>query len=113
MGKDIRSKKGGVIIGSDVWIGGGTTIMDGLTIGDGVSIAANSQVVKNVEPYSIVGGNPAELIKYRFSYDIVKRFLELKWWDFPDEVIVELTPFLCSSDIERFFEEAEKYRRKV
>ena len=55
--------KGDVIIGNDVWIGNNVTIMSGVTIGDGVVIANNSHVVKNVEPYSLIGGNPAKLIK--------------------------------------------------
>ena len=61
-----------VIIGNDVWIGSNVTIMSGVTIGDGVVIANNSHVVKNVEPYSLVGGNPAKLIKYRFSQEQIK-----------------------------------------
>jgi acetyltransferase-like isoleucine patch superfamily enzyme len=70
-----------VIIGNDVWIGGNVTIMSGVNIGDGAVIAANSHVVKNVEPYSIVGGNPAQLIKKRFSDDIINKLLEIKWWE--------------------------------
>ena len=57
--------KGDIIIGNDVWIGYNSTIMAGVTVGDGAIIATNSTVVKNVEPYSIVGGNPARVIKYR------------------------------------------------
>ena len=59
--------KGNVIIGNDVWIGKNVTIMSGITIGDGSVIANNSHVVKDVEPYSLVGGNPVKLIKYRFT----------------------------------------------
>ena len=61
------STKGDVIIGNDVWIGSNVTIMSGVTIGDGVVIANNSHIVKNVESYSLTGGNPAKLIKYRFT----------------------------------------------
>ena len=61
------STKGDVIIGNDVWIANNVTIMSGVTIGDGAIIANNSHVVKNVESYSLVGGNPAKLIKYRFT----------------------------------------------
>lgn len=53
--------------------------MSGITVGDGAVIANNSHVVKNVEPYSIVGGNPAKLIKYRFSDEQIQKLLEIKW----------------------------------
>jgi len=90
---------GDVVIGNDVWIGDGVTIMSGVTIGDGAVIAANSHVVKNVEPYSIVGGNPARLIKYRFPKEVIDKLLEIKWWDWPDDKINEFIPILCSGDI--------------
>lgn len=89
-GRDIvghPSTNGGVSIGNDVWIGQGVTIMSGLTIGDGSVIAANSTVVKNVPPYSIVGGNPAQLIKFRFEKEIIELLMELKWWNLKVEVI--------------------------
>ncbi|MCL4155417.1 UNVERIFIED_CONTAM: hypothetical protein GTU68_020363, partial [Idotea baltica] len=59
--------KGNTLIGNDVWIGYNATIMPGVKIGDGSIIASNTTVVKNVEPYSIVGGNPGKLIRKRFS----------------------------------------------
>ena len=61
------SSNGDVIIGNDVWIASNVTIMSGVTIGNGAIIANNSHVVKDVEPYSIVGGNPARFISYRFT----------------------------------------------
>ena len=64
-GEGHPTTKGDVIIGNDVWIGDNVTIMSGVTIGDGVVIANNSHVVKNAEPYSLIGGNPAKLIKKR------------------------------------------------
>ena len=71
------STNGDVIIGNDVWIGNNVTIMSGVTIGDGVVIANNSHVVKNVEPYSLIGGNPAKLIKKRFTEEQIDKLLEL------------------------------------
>ena len=59
--------KGNITIGNDVWIGYKATIMAGVTIGDGAIIATNATVVKDVPPYSIVGGNPAQVLKKRFS----------------------------------------------
>jgi acetyltransferase-like isoleucine patch superfamily enzyme len=87
---------GNVSIGNDVWIGSGATIMSGIKIGDGAVIAANSTVVRDVAPYQIVGGNPAEVIKTRFSAPIVEILLKLRWWDLPIEQIRELIPVLCA-----------------
>jgi acetyltransferase-like isoleucine patch superfamily enzyme len=94
--------KGDVIIGNDVWISSNVTIMSGVTIGDGAVIANNSHVVKNVEPYSLVGGNPARLIKYRFTQEQIEQLLEIKWWLWDDEKISAFTPLLCNSDIDEF-----------
>lgn len=96
------STKGNVIIGNDVWIGSDVTIMSGVTIGDGVVIANNSHVVKNVEPYTIVGGNPAKLIKYRFTPEQISKLLEIKWWNWDDEKINKYTPLLCNNNIDEF-----------
>ena len=79
--------KGNTVIGNDVWIGYNTTIMPGLTIGDGAIIASNSTVTKDVEPYSVVGGNPAQLIRKRFSEADISKLLELQWWHWPIEKI--------------------------
>lgn len=89
--------KGDVIIGNDVWIGDNVTIMGGVTIGDGAVIAANSHVVKNVEPYSIHGGNPGRFIKSRFSEEDINLLLKLRWWEWPDDKINKYVPILCSS----------------
>lgn len=69
-------------IGNDVWIGNGVKITAGVTIGDGAVIGANAVVTKNVEPYAIVGGVPAKLIRYRFDEELRKRFSEVKWWQY-------------------------------
>jgi acetyltransferase-like isoleucine patch superfamily enzyme len=92
--------KGDVVIGNDVWIGYRATIMSGITIGDGAIISANAHVVKNVEPYSIVGGNPASFIRYRFSQEVIDYLLALKWWDLELSVIEQLYPSLCAEDFE-------------
>lgn len=96
--------KGDVIIGNDVWIGAYVTIMSGIKIGDGAVIAANSHVVKNVEPYSVVGGNPAKHIRYRFSQEQIESLLKIRWWDWSTEKINENIPLMCDTDIDRFIQ---------
>lgn len=93
-------KKGDIHIGNDVWIGYNATIMAGVTIGDGAIIATNSTVIKDVEPYSIVGGNPAIEIKKRFSTEMIDRLLKLKWWDWDIEKITKNVQALTDNNIE-------------
>jgi virginiamycin A acetyltransferase len=81
--------KGNTIIGNDVWLGYNVTIMPGVKIGDGSIVASNSTVVKDVDPYTIVGGNPAMKIKQRFSEEDIKQLLVLKWWDWDIEKITQ------------------------
>jgi acetyltransferase-like isoleucine patch superfamily enzyme len=94
--------KGDVIIGNDVWIADNVTIMSGVKIGDGAVIANNSHVVKNVEPYSIIGGNPAKLIKYRFTEEQIMKLLKIKWWDWEDAKINKNLHLLCNKNIDNF-----------
>lgn len=77
------------IIGNDVWIGAYSMIMGGVTIGDGAIIASGSFVNKDVEPYSIVGGTPAKLIRKRFSFEEIEKLLLLKWWEKPESWLRE------------------------
>ena len=85
--KDSITSNGNVSIGNDVWIGFGATIMSGVTIGDGAIVAADAVVSKDVPAYSIVGGNPAKIIKNRFSDEDIEFLLDLKWWDWHPEKI--------------------------
>lgn len=102
---------GDVVIGSDVWIAANTTIMSGVTIGDGAVIANNSHVVKDVEPYTIVGGNPAKVIRKRFSDAIISLLLGLKWWEFEDDQINEMLPILQKDPTEEELKQLiTKYR---
>ena len=86
-------------MGNDVWIGQNVTIMSGVKIGDGAIIAANSVVTKNVDSYSIVGGNPAKFIKKRFDDELIEYLFKLKWWNWSKEKISENLVVLCSSDL--------------
>jgi acetyltransferase-like isoleucine patch superfamily enzyme len=96
------STKGDVIIGNDVWIGSNVTIMSGVTIGDGAVIANNSHVVRNIDPYSLVGGNPAKLIKYRFTPEQIEKLLNIKWWFWDNVKINENLHLLCNENIDEF-----------
>ncbi|HCA43318.1 MAG TPA: chloramphenicol acetyltransferase [Bacteroidetes bacterium] len=81
--------KGDTVVGNDVWIGYESVIMPGVKIGNGAIIGAKSVVTKDVEPYSVVAGNPAKEIKKRFSEEKIKRLQELKWWDWSPNKISE------------------------
>ena len=76
-----EDKKYLVIIGNDVWIGNNVIIMDGIKIGDGAIIGTSAIVTKDVEPYSVMGGVPAKLIRKRFDTDVIDALLEFKWWE--------------------------------
>ena len=75
--------KGDIVVGNDVWIGYEAVILAGVTIGDGAIIGARAVVTKDVPPYTIVGGVPAQPIRKRFSEDTIGRLLVLCWWDWP------------------------------
>lgn len=77
-----RKRSARITIGNDVWIGDGSYISRGVTIGDGAVVAARTTVVKDVPPYTIVGGTPARVIKQRFPQEIVDRLLASRWWDY-------------------------------
>jgi virginiamycin A acetyltransferase len=91
--------KGDTIIGNDVWIGQNVTILPGVHIGDGAIIGASSVVGSNVEPYTIVAGNPVQFIRKRFDEELTNLMLKWRWWDKPIEEINSLIPVLTSSDL--------------
>lgn len=91
--------KGDTIIGNDVWIGNGVTVMQGIKIGDGAIIGTNSLVTKDVEPYAIVGGNPAQIIRKRFDDATIEFLLELSWWDWSPEKITQNLTAITTGDI--------------
>ena len=102
-----ESNKNQIIIGNDVWIGCDVIIMGGVHIGNGAVIGAGTVVAKDVPPYSVVVGNPARVIKYRFEPEIIRRLQEIKWWYWPiDEIKAK-----CSAmkDVERFLASCKNY----
>ncbi len=100
--------KGDVVIGNDVWLGTDATILSGVVIGDGAVVAAGAVVASDVDPYAIVAGNPARLVRHRFSPPVVARFLTLRWWDWTDDEIARMLPRMLSPDVEGFLDEAER-----
>jgi len=82
-------------------------ILSGVTIGDGAVVAAGALVSKNVEPYSIVAGNPAKHIKYRFDTAKVEKLLKVRWWNWNIEKILSKAELIMSENIDLFIENAE------
>jgi len=100
--KGYAFSKGDVTIGNEVWIGLNATILSGVTLGDGMVVGAESVVRRSFPPYTIVMGNPAKLVGYRFSADIISKLLQIRWWDWPLQKIEEAFPLLLSDEIEDF-----------
>jgi len=88
------------VIGNDVWTGHGAMIMPGVTIGSGAIIAAGSVVTRDVPPYCIAGGNPAQVIRQRFSDALVADLLDIAWWDWPIERVEARLTAVEGADIE-------------
>ena len=76
-----------IIIGNDVWIGDHVIISDGVRIGNGAVVAAGAVVTEDVPPYAIVMGNPARVVKYRYSPELIKALLRIKWWNWSDDTV--------------------------
>lgn len=92
--------KGDTVVGHDVWIGHQAIIMPGVNIGDGAIIASESVVTNDVPPYSVVGGNPAVVIKQRFDDQTIKALKQLAWWDWPAAKISQHVKLISGDDIE-------------
>lgn len=98
--KNAYIKAGATVIGNDVWIGSEAMIMAGVNIGSGAVVAARAVVTKDVPPYAVVGGNPAQIIKYRFDEKTITQLLNLKWWDWAEEEVKVAMPLICSGNIQ-------------
>lgn len=99
------STKGDVKIGNDVWIGYGATILSGVTIGNGAVIGTRSVVAKNVPAYAVVVGNPAKIVKYRFTQEHIDMLEKIAWWNWPKEKVEARVIDLSSDNIENFVKE--------
>jgi acetyltransferase-like isoleucine patch superfamily enzyme len=92
-----------ITIGNDVFIGMNVRILDGIKIGDGAVIGAGAVVTKDIPPYAVAVGCPIQIIKYRFSREIIDSLIESRWWDKDDDVL---------KDVEKYFFEVEKFLAK-
>ncbi len=92
--------RGHLTIGHDVWIGNGATIMSGITIGNGAVIGARAVAAKDVPPYAVVVGNPARVVKYRFTPEKIAALQRIAWWDWPVDIIEKHADLLCSVHVD-------------
>ena len=100
--------KGDTVIGNDVWIGQNAVILPGVRVGDGAIIGTNCVVGGDVDPYTIVVGNPAKVLKKRFDDELINLLLKFKWWDKSVNEINSLIPILTCGDLEKVRKELKK-----
>jgi len=93
--------KGDTVVGNDVWIGYNAAFMPGVKIADGAIIGTNALITKDIGPYEIWGGNPAKLIRKRFSDEVIELLLKIQWWNWDIEKIEENIDVLTSNNIEK------------
>ncbi len=96
--------KGDIIIGNDVWVGLNATILSGVTIGDGAVIGAFSVVSKDIPPYTVVAGNPVQVIKKRFDDKTIETLLSIKWWEWEYKNVEKIVPVLLQGDINKIID---------
>ncbi|VXC31305.1 conserved hypothetical protein [Flavobacterium sp. 9AF] len=92
-----KMDKGNITIGSDVWIGDNAILLPNITVGNGAIIGAGAVVTKDVPDFAIVGGNPAKIIKYRFSEAQIIEINNKKWWNWDNEKIIKNRDYFFKS----------------
>lgn len=107
---DFGISRGDVTIGSDVWLCANCTILSGVTIGHGSVVGAGAVVTKNVEPYSIVAGNPAKHVRWRFDEETRQALLDIAWWAWSMTEVRQVVGLLCSDQIQDFLVYARERR---
>ncbi|MND50711.1 Chloramphenicol acetyltransferase [compost metagenome] len=105
---DYGGSRGDVIIGNDVWLCSQCTILSGVTVGTGAVVAASTVVTRDVAPYSIVAGNPARVVGWRFDERVRAELLASQWWEWPKEEVTQVVGLLCNDNIENFLAYARK-----
>lgn len=108
--ENYSTSRGDVVIGSDVWLCSGCIILSGVTVGHGAVLAAGAVVTRNVEPYSVVAGNPAKHVRWRFDETTRAALLKSAWWDWPESEIADCMQLLCSNQLEKFIHYANARR---
>lgn len=93
-----------IVVGNDVWLGTSAILMGGAEVGDGAVVGAYSVVAGKIPPYSIAIGNPARIIRKRFSDEEIEALLKIEWWDWTDEKIRENVGLLSTDNIKEFIE---------
>jgi carbonic anhydrase/acetyltransferase-like protein (isoleucine patch superfamily) len=93
-------------VGHDTWIGHGVVVMPGVTVGDGAVVGSGAVVTHDVEPYTVVAGVPARVLKRRFTPGVAARLAALAWWDWPHEALGERMADFCGS-VEAFLDKWE------
>ena len=109
--KNFTYSKGDLHIENDVWIGGFSIIFSGIRLGNGSVVAAGSVVTKDVDPYTVVGGNPARLIKKRFSSKQINFLNNSKWWDMDDKKIDLISKYLLNKNINLFIKKFKNLKK--
>jgi virginiamycin A acetyltransferase len=94
--------KGDIIVENDVWVGAKATIMSGVKIHNGAIVATGAVVTKDVPPYAIVAGNPAKVVKYRFSEEQIESLLKISWWDWDESKVREMAMTMWTDNIDDF-----------
>lgn len=105
--------RGDVIIGSDVWLCANCIILSGVTIGHGAVIANGALISRNVEPYAVMAGNPAKLIKWRFDEETRNQLLASGWWQWPEDEINKILALLCNEDLTHFLNYSKNRIKKT
>lgn len=100
--------RGDVFIGNDVWLCTGAMILSGVKVGDGAVVAAGAVVSRDVAPYSIVAGNPAQHVRWRFPEPVREALMASQWWAWPEDEVRSVSALLCSDQLEAFLEYAEQ-----
>ncbi len=105
--------RGDVTIGSDVWLCANCMILSGVTVGHGAVIGAGAVVTRDVQPYSVVAGNPAKHVRWRFDEKMRQELLTTAWWDWPEAELRGIVEILCSDRIPELLDYAQKRKYQI
>jgi acetyltransferase-like isoleucine patch superfamily enzyme len=104
-GDEMPLSHGDIVVGNDCWICERSTILSGIRIGNGAVVATEAVVTKDVEPYTIVAGNPARAIRRRFTEEQAEALQRIAWWDWPLDTVIERVEWLNGRSIDDFISE--------